>query len=191
MSETGLYAPGVPEMRDYGNGHHPPEWSGPPEMVGGYVMGPLLMSQSDRVVVAVRQVLAFPTGVEADVEGHARGQRTGPPREQRDLAEHPSLRFRVQFADGTQAAQDDEAGLRSGRGPTLFVRGFESSSGGPDGGEDIRMTLWIWPLPPPGPVTLACSWPSRGLDEAAVILDAAAVRAAASQAQPFWPSSET
>jgi hypothetical protein len=185
------YAPDVPEIRDYGDDRRWPEWSGPPLMMGGYVMGPLLMSQSDRVVVAVRQILAFPTGVEADVEGHARAEPTGPPGEQRDLAEHPSLRFRVQFADGSHAAQDDEAGLRSGHGPTLFVRRSESSSGGPDGPEDIRMTLWIWPLPPPGPVTLACSWPSRGLDEARVVLDADAVRAAASQAQPLWPSRET
>jgi hypothetical protein len=158
-------------------------------MVGGYVTGPLLISQSDLVVVLVRQVLAFPAGVEVDVEGHARGPRpAGPASEPLDPAQRLSLRFRVQFADGSQAAQDDEAGLRSGQGPTLIVSGSQSSSGGPDGGEDIRMTLWIWPLPPPGPFALACSWPSRGLDAAGAVLDGNAIRAAASRAQPFWPS---
>jgi len=186
-----LYAPDVPQIPDNGDAHRLPEWYGPPQMVGGYVTGPLLISRSDRVVVAVRQVLAFPAGVEAEVEAHARGPRpAGPPPGPLHPPEH-SLRFRVQFPDGRQAAQDDEAGLRSGRGPTLVVSSSESSSGGPDDGEDIRMTLWIWPLPPPGPVIVACSWPSRGLGEASVVLDATAIRAAASQAQPFWPSRET
>jgi hypothetical protein len=184
-----LYAPDVPEIPDYGDAHRLPEWYGPPQMVGGYVMGPLLISRSDRVVVAVRQVLAFPTGVEAEVEAHARGPRPATPG--RCTPPDHSLRFRVQFADGRQAAQDDEAGLRNGRGPTLVVSSSEGSSGGPDDGEDIRMTLWIWPLPPPGPVIVTCSWPSRGLGEASVVLDANAIRVAASQAQPFWSSRET
>jgi hypothetical protein len=156
-------------------------------MLGGYVTGPLLISRSDRVVVAVRQVIAFPAGVEAEVEAHARGpQPAQPQRGPLHPPEH-SLRFRVQFADGRQAAQDDEAGLRNGRGPALVVSSSESSSGGPDDGEDIRMTLCIWPLPPPGPVIVTCSWPSRGLGDTRVVLDANAIRAAASQAQPFWP----
>jgi hypothetical protein len=178
-----LYSPGVPEIPDYGDAYRPPEWYGPPQMVGGYVTGPLLISRSDRAVVAIRLVLAFPAGVEADVEAHARGSL--------HPAEHQPLRFWVQFADGRQAAQDDEAGLRSGRGPILMVRGSESSSGGPDDGEDIRMTLWLWPLPPPGPVIVTCSWPRRGLVEARLVLDADAIRAAASRAQPFWPCRET
>src|SRR5262245_35945321 len=67
---SGLYAPDVPEIPSYGDAHRLPEWYGPPQMVGGYVTGPLLISRSDRVVVAVRQVIAFPAGVEAEVEAH-------------------------------------------------------------------------------------------------------------------------
>jgi hypothetical protein len=188
LGASGLYAPDVPEIPDYDDTHRLPEWYGPPPMVGGYVTGPLLISRSDRVVVAVRQVIAFPVGVEAEVEAHARGPRSAGPLHPTDYS---TPRFRVQFADGRQAAQSDEAGLRSGRGPALVVSRSEGSSGGPDDGEDIRMTLWIWPLPPPGPVIVTCSWPSRGLGEARVVLDAHAIRAAASQAQPFWPSRET
>jgi hypothetical protein len=111
-----LYAPDVPEIPSYGDAHHLPEWYGPPQMLGGYVTGPLLISRSDRVVVAVRQVIAFPAGVEAEVEAHARGPRAaGPSRGPLHPPEH-SLRFRVQFPDGRQAAQDDEAGLRTGAG---------------------------------------------------------------------------
>jgi hypothetical protein len=46
--------------------------------------------------------------------------------------------------------------------------------------------VWIWPLPPPGPVTVTCSWPSRVLHAARLVLDGDAIQAAASQAQPYW-----
>ena len=42
------------------------------------------------------------------------------------------------------------------------------------------MTLWIWRLPPPGPFALACR-PVRGLDAEGVVLDANAIREAASE----------
>jgi hypothetical protein len=161
----------------------------PPQMIGGHVTGPVLIGRSAGLVVAVRQVLAFPAGVEIEVEAHAHGSPGGTAPVTADLAGHPPMRFRVRFADGREAAQDDEAGLRSGRGPMLLATRVESSSGGPDDREDVRMALWIWPLPPPGPVTVTCSWPGRGLHDARLALDGDAIQAAASQAQPFWPES--
>lgn len=167
-----------------------PDWLMPPRMIGGHVTGPVLIGRSGGLVVAARQVLAFPTGVEVEVEVHARrspGAGTAPVAA--DQPRHPPLRFWVQFADGREAAQGDEAGLRSGRGPMLTASSFQASSTGPDDREDVRLTLWIWPLPPPGPVTVTCSWPGRGLDDARLVLDGDQIRAAASQAQPFWPQS--
>jgi hypothetical protein len=165
-----------------------PDWLMPPRMIGGHVTGPAVIGRSGGLVVAVRQVLAFPAGVEVEVEAHARrppGGGTAPAAA--GLAGSSPLRFRVKFADGREAAQDDEAGLRSGRGPMLTISGGETSSGGPDGREDVRLTLWIWPLPPPGPVTVTCSWPGRGLDGAGLVLAGGQVQAAACRAQPFWP----
>jgi hypothetical protein len=156
----------------------------PPPMIGGHVTGPVLISRSDRLVVALRHVVAFPVGVEVEVEAHSR--RTGPGPD--DAAGFPGLRFRVCLADGREVAQDDEAGLRSGAGPMLVVTGSEGSSGGPDDDEHVRLSLWLWPLPPPGPVTLTCSWPDHGLQDAGIVLDGDAIRAAASQARPFWPA---
>jgi hypothetical protein len=178
------------EMPGDGGAAGLPDWLMPPRMIGGHVTGPVLIGRSGGLVVAVRQVLAFPAGVEVEVEAHARrspGAGTAPVAA--DLPGHPPLRFWVRFADGREAAQDDEAGLRSGRGPMLTISGSEVSSGGPDEREDVRLTLWIWPLPPPGPVTVTCSWPGRGLDDARLVLDGDQIRAAASRAQPFWPQS--
>lgn len=162
----------------------------PPQMIGGHVTGPSLISRSAGLVIAVRQVLAFPSGVEIEAEAHARGAPgwTAPVTAGPD---DPPLRFGVRFADGRQTAQDDEAGLRSGHGPMLTASRTEFSSGGPDGREDVRLALWVWPLPPPGPVTVTCSWRGRELPDARLVLDGGAIRAAASQAQPFWPPSSS
>lgn len=173
------------EMPGDGGAADLPDWLMPPPMIGGHVTGPVVIGRSGGLVAAVRQVLAFPAGIEVEVEAHARGSAGGGTA--RDLAGHPPLRFGVRFADGRAAAQDDEAGLRSGRGPMLTLSGSATSSGGPDDREDIRLTLWIWPLPPPGPVTVTCSWPGRGLHGARLVLDGDQIQAAASRAQPFWP----
>lgn len=148
-----MYALGVLEKPGNDSaGDLPGWWYMPPQMIGGYVTGPVLIGRSDGLVVAVRQVLAYPVGVEAEVEAHARRSSAGgaPPPGPVDLTGHPQLRFGVRFADGRSVVQDDETWLRSGRGPMLVISGSESSSGGPDDREDVRLTLWIWPLPPPG-----------------------------------------
>jgi hypothetical protein len=99
--------------------------------------GPVLIARSDRFVVAIRHVLAFPAGVEVEVEAHGRGAPQG----SEDLTSYPQLRFRLSLADGREAAQDDEAGLRNGLGPMLSVTGSERSSGGPNDDEHIRMSV--------------------------------------------------
>jgi hypothetical protein len=185
-----MYAPCVPETPGNGSDRDVPEWCSPPQMIGGHVTGPIMIGQSDGLVVAARQVLAFPSGVQVEVEAHARQSRDvgAAAISPQDVGRGPDLSFRLRFSDGREAAQDDEAGLRNGRGPLLIVSGSESSSYGPDGPEDVRLTLWAWPLPPSGPVTLTCSWPRHGLRDASILLDGDAIRDAARQAQPFWPA---
>lgn len=158
-------------------------------MTGGHVAGPAVIGRTDGLVVLARQVLAYPTGLEIEVEAHARGAFPpdgGPGSGHNGLTEPPQPTFRLRFGDGGVVVQDDEAGLRDGRGPMMVVSGYQGAWGGPDGGEDLRMTLWTWPLPPPGPLALSCTWPERGLRDATWVLDGAAVRAAALLARPFW-----
>lgn len=169
-----------------------PDWYAPPGMTGGHVIGPAIISRSARLVLAVRQVLAYPVGCEIEIEAHARGTAPGgPPPDPGSLTGYSDLRFRLRLADGTDVRQDDETGLHSGRGPMLVLSRGEHSSGGPDDREDLRLTLWTWPLPPPGTLTLVCSWPRHGLAAADLVLDADAIRDAAGRAEPFWPEQPT
>ena len=89
----------------------------PPRMIGGYVTGPVPIARSGRLVIVARQVLAFPAGVEVEVEAHARGSRAGTASVPAELPGHPPLQFHVRFADGRQAAQDDDTGCTAGAGP--------------------------------------------------------------------------
>jgi hypothetical protein len=160
-----------------------PEWTSPPLMVGGHVTGPVVVARSERAILIVRQVLAYTNGLAIDVEAYGRGtyhdkQEWGP-----DL-DH-GLRFSLLSADGRLARMDDEAGLRDGRGPVMTNNGG-SGGGGFDGSEDVSLRLWVWPLPPPGPVVLICSWERAGLAEAKLTLDPDAIQTAAAASEPYW-----
>lgn len=162
-------------------------------MIGGHVAGPVVIGRTDGVVVVARQVLAHPVGLEIDVEAHARGASSNPVGREPDPLgpDGPAQpEFRLRLADGRDVVQDETTGPRDGRGPTMVVSGYEGSWGGPDGGGDVRLTLWIRPLPPPGPLTLSCAWPERGLRDAVLVLDGDAVRAASLRARPFWAEGE-
>jgi hypothetical protein len=75
---VGGYTSGVPGTPADDSGRYLPEWYMPPPMIGGHVTGPVLVSRSDRLVVAVRHVVAFPAGVE--VEGRPIAAEQGPDR---------------------------------------------------------------------------------------------------------------
>ena len=49
------------------------------------------------------------------------------------------------------------------------------------------MGFWLWPLPPPGPLTFVVEWPALGIAETRAETDATAVVEAAASAAPLWP----
>ena len=183
-----MYARDVVVTTGEGNAPEPPDWYMPPKMIGGHVSGPILVSRSEDLIVAVRQILAYPVGFEIELEAHARGPAPGgSPPDPEFFTGLSELHFRLRLGDGRDVLLNDESGLRSGHGPMMVLGNGATSSGGPNDSESIRQTLWIWTLPPPGPLTLECSWPRRGLQDAGVVLNANAIRAAALHAQPYWP----
>ncbi len=54
--------------------------------------------------------------------------------------------------------------------------------GGGGGGRRYDMGYWVWPLPPPGPVTFVCEWPAYGIPENHVVVEGALFLAAAGRA---------
>jgi hypothetical protein len=47
--------------------------------------------------------------------------------------------------------------------------------------------VWLWGLPPPGPLTFACQWPAEQIPPSQVELDAGLVLDAAARATSLWP----
>jgi hypothetical protein len=154
-----------------------PIWSrGPEDMIPGVVPVALLVARTDTHAVLIDGLLVYPTGFDFDlaVRRHPR---------------HPEhrwghdLRLEVRFADGRTADNGPgrwprPAGDQLPDPPLLY-----QSTSGADGGH-----VWLWGLPPPGPLTFACQWPAEQIPPSQVELNAGLVLAAAAQAQTLWPA---
>lgn len=90
------------------------------------------------------------------------------------------LRLGIQFAEGSKVT--NTRGLHHHRHapeqPVMFVGG-----GGGGGGGHWRQSQWVWPLPPPGPMTFACEWPAMDIPLTFYELDAQPILDAAGRAQ--------
>jgi hypothetical protein len=176
--------PPPPEVQDYVQ----PEWMGPRENEVG-VAGPLqlLLARTDEVAVTVQGGAAYSNGFEFRLVVRKRKFDPefidpfgfGP----RRSAGEELLRFGVQLADGRKATlhsrrPPDDADAAQ---PRLMQRG---SSGG---GRTWDMGLWLWPLPPRGPLAFVCEWPSEGIPLTRAEIDANDIVEAAARVETLWP----
>ena len=111
------------------------------------------------------------------------------------------LRFGVQHSDGRKEATFGEW---HGGGTTHTMLAFSDEDDPPDpsteiivtpcggggGGLDAHQRYWIWPLPPPGPVTFACEWPKLEIPETQVAIEGEVIREAAGRAERVWPPAD-
>lgn len=99
-----------------------------------------------------------------------------------------ALRFGVEFAGGAKATVFEShrffaAEVRP-EGPVLIQRG------GTGGMRTWELGLWVWPLPPPGPLAFVCEWPSEGIGLTRTEIEADDVLAAAERAEELWPDGD-
>lgn len=84
------------------------------------------------------------------------------------------LKFGVEFSDGRKATNVGGRGHGPGEPEDPVLWGM----GGGGGGGRWRQDFWVWPLPPPGPLSFVCEWPAAGIPlsradiEAQLLLDA-------------------
>jgi hypothetical protein len=156
-----------------------PAWArGLEDMIPGVVPVALLVARTATHAVLVDSLLVYPTGFDFDlaVRRHPRQLR------------HPGhcwdhdLRLEVRFADGRSADNRPRRwprpdGDRLPDPPLLY-----QSTVGPDGGH-----VWLWGLPPSGPLVFACQWPAEQIPPSQAELDAGLVLEAAARAQTLWP----
>ena len=170
------------------SGYRIPTWLRPPEaMVPGIVPVELLVARTDTHAVLVTDLHAYPTGLEFTLTGRSRPDLPDPRRHDPDRPPHLRFAYRnawleLHFADGRTADNDPRRWPRpSGDQPPDPPLLYQSTVG-EDGGH-----VWLWGLPPPGPLTFACQWPAEQIPPSQALLDARLVLAAAARAQTLWP----
>jgi hypothetical protein len=146
--------------------------------------GPLILARTDEVAVAVTAIWAFSTGCEFWIGARFREEVPLIA----DVDDQPSLLMRlgIQFADGRKVANLGRAPEPSGSMPGgLLLRPL--SFGGSR--LDRNRSYWVWPLPPPGPVTFAFEWAAFGIGENRVEIDGQLIIDAAAQSVRLWDDS--
>ena len=166
-------------------------------MLPGVVPLELVLAKTDRAAVCLTRIGAYPTGFElrlltivAEPNSDLDPMPFGPHRMHRrgrQSRESPDgmLHFGVQFADGSKATSDGEHHFREQeggdpQGPVM------SSGGGGGGGGSWHQDMWVWPLPPPGPLTLAAEWTDAGIPLTLREIDSKLLLEAADHAQVIF-----
>lgn len=172
------------------------EWSGPPDdYLPGVAPLALIIGRSDRVVVMLTGMSAFPTGLAMTLSVRTR-ERTGHHGLLHELYEQPGensqdqewkrnrFMFGFEFADGRSATTDDAHERPNRRAlpehPTL------RNTGGGGSGQSSDQDYWLWPLPPAGSMRIFCQWRKLDVERTVIDIDTAPFLAAAHEATPIW-----
>lgn len=181
--------PVVPDPQRY----RQPPWIGAPQgTLPGVVAMELVLAQTETVAVCVSRLAAYPAEFEFDVVTMTAGDQ---PELDPMLFHHQHfgrtagdgippelLRLGIQFADGTKAT--NTGGFHHHR--QAPARPVMHAGGGGGGGGHWRQLQWVWPLPPPGPMILACEWPAMNVPLTRHELDAQTILDAAKRAQVIF-----
>ncbi len=183
-----------------------PWWQAPRNELGAQVPLRLVLARSERVAIALVGATAYTTGVELriavrwrrHVADDSEGLYDDPFEDPFGLAmmhRRPTgelspeiLRFGIQFSDGRKATTvggfpwaDGDDAAEEPTGPVLM----QGAAGGGDGEWDGD--YWLWPLPPPGPLTFVVEWPSAQIELTKHEVDAALILQASALSEKLWP----
>ena len=165
--------------------HRHPQ-SGPPgDEIGMLALSSFLLARTPEVVVAVRGITAYSDGLHLAVvvifADQARAEDLA--YSLREYSRSPG-RFRIglSFSDGRTATsgQRDAPDVEEQSAVQLKLLG-SGQQGLMWNGE-----YWLWPLPSPGPLTVGCRWPDRGIPETLVQIDPAPLLTAAAVSRSVW-----
>jgi hypothetical protein len=178
-----------------------PAWTQPPEdVVPGVAPVELVLARTAERAIGLTGIRAYPNGFACTL--HLRLREVIPGEQSLfgmfgmfdmlgeldpagELGDY-YLRLGVGFADGRKATNlDRRRDVEDGPPPdppALRLTRWE--------GYDIlsqEVDLWVWGLPPPGPLAFVCQWPARRIPESRVKIDAALVLEVARRAEAIWP----
>jgi len=155
-----------PPARDSASRYRDPEWESPPwGEIPKIAAVDLLEASSRTAAVRVTAVRVNSSGCQFDVRALAKDNAW------RLRDEAP--RFGIVWPDATVVLPD--AGLPAATdqpdGPCLVDRGD---------------SYWLWPLPPPGKLTLLLDWPAMGIQETTTEIDTRILSEARAEVVHLW-----
>jgi hypothetical protein len=174
----------------------PPAWDRPSEgTLPEVVAVNEIVHRSDSVVVQLDHLRVYPNGFTVNLliltnphdQAELRAQILTASRDPR----HRWPRIGVRFADGRSAGREagflghlnlniakDDQGI-----PTEPVLTMHGGGGGSHG---WHLSVWVFPLPPDGPLEVYVALPDADVGESKVVLDGGLVRSAAERARVIW-----
>jgi hypothetical protein len=196
---SGSEPPELPEELEPEVEYRRPAWVEPPaDVVPGIAPVELILARTPQRAIGLTGIRAYPTGfgctlhlrLRQDIPGEQSnfgafnmfGDGVDPAGEFADYY----LRFGVGFADGRKATNlelrhDFDEGPAPDP-PTLWIIRWE--------GYDRlawEVEVWVYGLPPPGPLAFVVEWPARHIPETRSEIDARLVLEATARAAPIWP----
>ncbi|SEI16587.1 MULTISPECIES: hypothetical protein [unclassified Leifsonia] len=191
-----FFPPDPPEVESEGPEREPTPWWKPSDTE----FAPLFpidatIAVTENVAIILAAVRVYSNGVEFLIDRRIRRGRASS-QEWREMQSkindhfvrfHPKrLRYGVLLGDGQQVILGSPPGVY---GVTPQSHTLSHTGGGGGGSEDFYRAddaLWLWPLPPEGPVEVVVQWPAFDVPESRVVLDSVPLRELASQARPVW-----
>lgn len=181
-----------------------PRWFGPSddELPAFFPVSETVAS-TEHTAIALTMVAVYRDGLEFRLERRLR--RRGLTRDEWGeltavfMEHHPwggprgsadRLRYGLVLGDGEQVLADrwgfGGPGAEGDQPNGHMLQRREGGGGG--GGRSFTGSdaLWLWPLPPAGPIELVLQWPSLGIGEERILLDGTALIALADRARSFW-----
>jgi hypothetical protein len=173
----------------------PPAWDRPSEGTLPEVV-PVneIVHRSDRVVAQLDHLRVYPNGFTINLfiltNPHLEEERLSMLAASGLDPAHRWPRIGVCFADGRTAGREatfhgghlnvakDDRGI-----PTEPILTMAGGGGGSDG---WNFSVWVFPLPPDGPLEVYVAFPAADVGESKVVLDGGLVRSAAARARVIW-----
>lgn len=163
-------------------------WEGPvPGSLGGWVPWRIVLHRNSDALVVLRDFEAYPEGLHFSIvlrtrpSGSEDRMSMAPmPLARTDSWPHLVVTFADQRATTLGDLPDTFHPKKPPKGPLLMPG---AGGGSPD---EWHSNMWLWPLPPSGPLTWVSSWERRGLPETSVTVDASVLAEAAREAEQLW-----